>query len=105
MRRRDFIGALGGVAAAWPFMARAQLPVPVIGVLGSSTADDYGPMIAAFRKGLSETGYLEGKNVAFEYAWADDHYDRLPALATRLVSVAKLVNFADHIAVVPMNWA
>jgi putative ABC transport system substrate-binding protein len=84
MRRRDFIGTLGGVAAAWPFIARAQQPVPVIGVLGSSTAGDYDPMIAAFRKGLSETGYLEGKNVAFEYAWADDRYDRLPALATKL---------------------
>jgi putative ABC transport system substrate-binding protein len=63
---------------------RAQQPAPIIGVLGSSTADDYGPMIAAFRKGLSETGYIEGKNVRFEYAWADDHYDRLPALATKL---------------------
>jgi ABC-type uncharacterized transport system substrate-binding protein len=66
-------------------LARAQQLVPVIGILGSSTADDYGPMIAAFRKGLSETGYLEGKNVGFEHAWADDHYDRLPALASRLI--------------------
>ncbi|WP_439400446.1 ABC transporter substrate-binding protein (plasmid) [Bradyrhizobium sp. PMVTL-01] len=65
--------------------ARAQQSPPVIGILGSSTAGDYGPMIAAFRKGLSEAGYLEGKNVGFEYAWADDHYDRLPALATKLI--------------------
>ena len=65
--------------------ARAQQSPPVIGVLGSSTAGDYGPMIAAFRKGLSETGYLEGKNVAVEYHSADDRYDLMPALAAELV--------------------
>src|SRR5262249_53423440 len=85
MRRREFIGLVSGAAAGWPLVVRAQQPVPIIGVLGSSTAGDYGPMIAAFRKGLSEAGYLEGKNVSFEYAWADDHYDRLPALATMLI--------------------
>lgn len=85
MRRREFIRLVASVATLSQMAdARAQQPVAIIGVLGSSTADDYGPMIAAFRKGLSETGYIEGKNVGFEYAWADDHYDRLPALATNL---------------------
>jgi putative ABC transport system substrate-binding protein len=63
----------------------AQQSGPVIGILGSSTADDYAPMVAAFRKGLGEAGYFEEKNVGFEYAWADDHYDRLPELANKLV--------------------
>jgi putative ABC transport system substrate-binding protein len=85
MRRREFI-ALFGAASVWPLTARAQQSVPVIGVLGSSTAGDYEPMLAAFRSGLSETGFLEGKNVRFEYAWADDQYDRLPALATMLAA-------------------
>ncbi|WP_283842157.1 ABC transporter substrate binding protein [Bradyrhizobium altum] len=85
MRRREFIRLVLWSAATLPQMnARAQQAFPVIGVLGSSTAGDYGPMIAAFRKGLGETGYFEGRNVGFEYAWADDHYDRLPALATKL---------------------
>src|SRR3954471_3324349 len=85
MRRRDFIGAIITAATLSPIVARAQQSVPMIGILGSSTAADYAPMIATFWKGLSETGYLEGKNVAFEYAWADDHYDRLPALANGLI--------------------
>jgi len=85
MRRREFIRLVVSSAATLSQMdARAQQSPPVIGILGSSTARDYGPMITAFRKGLSETGYLEGRNVGFEYAWADDHYDRLPALATKL---------------------
>jgi putative ABC transport system substrate-binding protein len=84
MRRREFIGLVAWSMLSQVADARAQQSTPVIGVLGSSTADDYGPMIAAFRKGLSETGYIGGKNVGFEYAWADDHYDRLPALATKL---------------------
>ena len=83
MRRREIIAGIGS-AAALPNAARAQQSVPIIGVLGSSKAGDYDAMIAAFRIGLAETGYLEGKNVGFEYAWADDHYDRLPALATKL---------------------
>ena len=86
MRRREFNRFLVFCATMLSAtVAGAQESAPVIGVLGSSTADDYGPMIAAFRKGLSETGYLEGKNVDFEYAWADDHYDRLPALAAKLI--------------------
>ncbi|MGY3550394.1 putative ABC transport system substrate-binding protein [Bradyrhizobium sp. USDA 4469] len=85
MRRREFVRLLvSSGATLWQMDARTQQSPPVIGILGSSTARDYGPMIAAFRKGLSETGYFEGQNVGFEYAWADDHYDRLPALAAKL---------------------
>ena len=86
MRRRGSITLALGAAILLPVtLAQAQQSGPVIGILGSSTAYDYGPMVAAFRKGLSEVGYLEGKNVGFEYAWADDHYDRLPELAGKLV--------------------
>src|SRR5882672_229095 len=86
MRRRGLITlALSAAILSPGMLARAQQSGPVIGILGSSTADDYRPMVAAFRKGLSEAGYLEGKNVRFEYAWADHHYDRLPELAGKLV--------------------
>jgi putative ABC transport system substrate-binding protein len=83
MRRREFIVALGG-AVAWPLIGRAQQPpVPVIGVLGSHAVA--APIIAALHKGLSEAGYVEGKNVAVEYRWTDGHTDRLGALALELV--------------------
>jgi putative ABC transport system substrate-binding protein len=86
MRRRDFIAGLGS-AAAWPVMARAQQPVmPVIGYLASGTAElDYNNFTAPFLKGLKETGYVEGQNVAIEYRWAENQPDRLPALAADLV--------------------
>jgi putative tryptophan/tyrosine transport system substrate-binding protein len=84
VKRREFIAALGG-AAAWPVMARAQQPMPVIGLLGSETPEFDAFRVNAFRQGLSETGYVEGRNVGFEYHWADNQYDRLPALATLLV--------------------
>ena len=84
--RRQFISALGGGVVVWPFAARAQQPVmPVIGFLDVGSLETARELIAAFQRGLSETGYVEGRNVAFEYLGADGHYDRLPALATELV--------------------
>ena len=87
--RRDFITLLGGAAATpmlGPLGARAQVPaLPVIGYLGARSLATDGPMLTAFRQGLGETGYQEGKNVAFEFRWAEGRYDRLPALADDLV--------------------
>jgi len=84
MRRREFITLLGGTALM-PYVARAQQPMPVIGLLSSASSLDYAPMIAAFKKSLAETGFVEERNVRIEYVWADEHYDRLPALAADLV--------------------
>jgi len=87
MRRRDLLGLLGGAVVAWPVGARAQQPMPVIGYLsgGSSEADNIPDRLTAFREGLNETGFVDGKNVAIEYRWALGQYDRLPALAAELV--------------------
>src|SRR5260221_13284607 len=86
MRRRDFIAGLAGAACAWPFVARAQQPaLPVIGFVYLGSADVSAGYAAAFRKGLGETGYVEGQNVAIEYHWLEGQYHRLPSLMADLV--------------------
>ena len=87
MRRREFIKVIAASGAAWPIVARAQqAAMPVVGFLNSTTPKLYARQLSAFRQGLSETGYIEGQNLAIEYRWAEGQYDRLPALATDLVS-------------------
>jgi putative ABC transport system substrate-binding protein len=86
MRRRDFLTVLGGTAAAWPLGARAQQPaLPLVGWLSSETPSGYASMAVAFRQGLSEAGFVEGRNVAIEYRWAEGNKDRLPALVAELM--------------------
>src|SRR5215831_7932234 len=84
MKRREFITLIGG-AVAWPLAARAQQPMPVIGFLTSRTPGDAPHLLAAFRQGLKDTGFVEGQNVTIEYRFAENRSERLPALAADLV--------------------
>jgi putative ABC transport system substrate-binding protein len=84
MRRREFLGVLGGAAAALPFAARAQ-QMPVIGYLGNASPDVWADRVQAFRKGLAEAGFAEGRNVTIEFRWANGQYERLKGLADDLV--------------------
>src|SRR5262249_48398761 len=86
LKRRDIITLLGGAAAAWPLTARAQQPgLPVIGYLSSGSPESDTPRLTGLRRGLSQTGYVEGRNLVIEYRWAGSQAERLPALAADLV--------------------
>jgi putative tryptophan/tyrosine transport system substrate-binding protein len=86
MTRREFLVLLGGAVMLWPRTGHAQPTPPVVGFLNSASSDGYAAMADAFRQGLNETGYVDGRNVAIEYRWAENRYERLPGLAADLVS-------------------
>jgi putative ABC transport system substrate-binding protein len=101
MRRRAFMALIGGAGVVWPLVARAQQPaMPVVGFLHSGSPDSQAPLLAGLRRGLSETGYVEGRNLTIEFRWGDDHADRMPALAADLVRrrVAAIVTGATPAA-------
>jgi putative tryptophan/tyrosine transport system substrate-binding protein len=87
--RRKFVAALGGAAAAWPLAARAQQPaIPVVGFLRSTPSASFDHIVAAFRQGLSEVGFVDGRNIAIQQRWAEGRDDRLPTLLADLISLA-----------------
>jgi putative ABC transport system substrate-binding protein len=86
VKRRKFISLIGGAAAAWPLATHAQQPaMPVVGFLGTASPRPFAHLVAGFRRGLQETGFVEDRSVVIEYRWAEGHYDRVPALAADLV--------------------
>src|SRR6266699_2733867 len=92
LRRRQFITLIGGAAAAWPLAALAQQPaMPVIGYLNNGSPESDVPRLTGLRRGLSQTGYIEGRNLVIEYRWAGNQADRLPALAADLVQLREAV--------------
>ena len=94
MRRREFLSLAGSVVAAWPLAAPAQTAMPMVGFLSSRAPSESANVIAAFREGLREAGFVEGQNLAIAFRWAEGRYDRLPALAADLVSLRVAALFA-----------
>src|SRR6266571_534612 len=104
VRRRDFIKAIAGSAAAWPLAARAQQSgMPVVGFLGTRASGDDPQLLTAFARGLKEAGYVEGQNVAIEYRFAENQYDRLPSLAADLVRRKVALIYGNAGAVDPVE--
>jgi putative tryptophan/tyrosine transport system substrate-binding protein len=94
MQRREFITLVGGAAVTWPAPARTQQAMPLIGFLSSRSPGESAGVVAAFRQGLNETGFVEGQNLTIAFRWAEGHYDRLPALAAELVGLRVAVLYA-----------
>ena len=106
MRRREFLGVLGGAAAAWPLAARAQAR-PVVGFLGSVSFKTFTAHVDGFLQGFKDSGFVDGRNVAIEYRWAEGHFDRLPSLAEELVRrpVDLIVTVGGNVSVLAARHA
>jgi putative tryptophan/tyrosine transport system substrate-binding protein len=102
MKRREFITVIGSVAAIWPLVARAQTPKPVIGFMSGRASEESADLVAAFRQGLTDSGFVDGQNITIEFRWADGDYDQLPGLAAELVGrkVAVLVGVGGDVSAV-----